>query len=135
MADLGNRIAASLPDDSDNDKVAETTPWEIVCVDLVGPWSVKTPSGTKKLQAFTAIDPATGWFEMVSILNKSADTVMDTFHNCWLTRYRRHIPVIFDNGSEFKAVFKEMCDEDGCEGTLVMTKENKQFNIGKLFGL
>jgi hypothetical protein len=26
-------------------KVAEATPWEIVQVDLIGPWKVKTPSG------------------------------------------------------------------------------------------
>jgi hypothetical protein len=90
--------------------VAETTPWEIVCVDLVGPWSIKTLSGTKKPKAFTTIDPATGWFEIVSIPDKSAETVIDTFHNCWLTRYPRPIKVTFDNGSEFKAVFKQMCE-------------------------
>jgi hypothetical protein len=45
-------------------KLAEATPWEIVCLDLVGPWSVKTPSGVKKVRAITAIDPATGWFEI-----------------------------------------------------------------------
>jgi hypothetical protein len=27
--------------------VAEATPWEIVQVDLIGPWKVKTPSGVK----------------------------------------------------------------------------------------
>jgi hypothetical protein len=28
-------------------KTAEATPWEIVQVDLIGPWKVKTPSGVK----------------------------------------------------------------------------------------
>jgi hypothetical protein len=28
-------------------KMAEGTPWEIVQVDLIGPWRVKTPSGVK----------------------------------------------------------------------------------------
>jgi hypothetical protein len=28
-------------------QVAESTPWEVVQVDLVGPWNVKTPSGVK----------------------------------------------------------------------------------------
>jgi putative effector of murein hydrolase LrgA (UPF0299 family) len=37
-----------------------------VCVYLVGPWSVKTPSGVKKLRAFTAIDTATGCKVMVN---------------------------------------------------------------------
>jgi hypothetical protein len=41
------------PDGKLPTKMAETTPWEIVCVDLVGPWSIQTPSGVKKLTAFT----------------------------------------------------------------------------------
>jgi transposase InsO family protein len=100
---------------------------EIVCVDLVGPWSVKTPSGTEKLEALTAIDPATGWFGIVYIPDKSAETVMDTFHNCWFTRYPRPIKVTFDNRSEFKAFFKEMCDNFGikCRPT---TSYNPQGN-------
>jgi hypothetical protein len=36
---------------------------------------------------------------------------MDAFHNNWLCRYPRPIQVTFDNGSEFKSVFKEMCDQ------------------------
>jgi hypothetical protein len=42
-------------------KQAETKNWEIVEVHLVGPWKVKTPSGTKTLRCFTAIYPATPW--------------------------------------------------------------------------
>jgi hypothetical protein len=42
-------------------KEAETKPWEIVQVDLVGAWKVKTPSGTQTLRCSTAIDPATSW--------------------------------------------------------------------------
>ena len=57
-------------------KRAEIEPWQIVQVDLVGPWTVSTPSGKKQLLAFTAIDPATGWFEVVDIPDKSAGTVM-----------------------------------------------------------
>jgi hypothetical protein len=40
---------------------AETKPWEIVELELVGPWKVKTPRGTKTLRCFTAIDPAASW--------------------------------------------------------------------------
>jgi hypothetical protein len=108
-------------------KLAEATPWEIVCVDLVGPWSIKTPSGVKKLRAFTAIDPATGWFEISDIPNKEAGTVMDIFHNNWLCRYTRPIQVTADNGSEFKSGFKDMCDNLGikCRPT---TSYNPQWN-------
>ena len=51
-------------------KTAEAEPWQTVQVDLVGPWTVKTPSGKKQLLDFTAIDPATGWFEVVDIKDK-----------------------------------------------------------------
>jgi hypothetical protein len=78
--------------------MAETTLWEIACVDLVGPWTVNPPSGKKQLKAFSAICPATGWFKIASIPDKYVDTVMDTFHNWWLTHYPRPIQVIFDNG-------------------------------------
>jgi hypothetical protein len=53
-------------------------------VDLVGPWKVKTPSGTKTLRLFTAIDQDTSWPEIVEITDKRSQTVMDTFHNNWL---------------------------------------------------
>jgi hypothetical protein len=41
-------------------KMAEVTPWEIVQVDLIGPWKVKT-SVVNTLRCFTAIDPAGLW--------------------------------------------------------------------------
>jgi transposase InsO family protein len=109
-------------------KEAEVEPWQEVHVDLVGPWTVKTPTGVKKLQAFTAIDPATGWFEVVDIKDKSAGTVMDAFHEQWLCRYPRPKKVVFDNGSEFKSVFKEMCTNLSivCKPT---TSYNPQGNV------
>ena len=51
-------------------KRAKIEPWKLVQVDLVGPWTVSTPSGKKQLLAFTAIDPATVWFEVVDIPDK-----------------------------------------------------------------
>jgi hypothetical protein len=42
-------------------KVAESDPWVMICVDLVGPFTIKTPSKTHSLLALTMIDPATGW--------------------------------------------------------------------------
>jgi hypothetical protein len=40
---------------------------------------------------------------------------MDAFQNNWLCCYRRQIQVTFDNGSEFKSVFKEMSDNLGIQ--------------------
>jgi hypothetical protein len=68
-------------------KLAESTPWEIVQVYLIGPWKVKTTSGVKTLRCLTAIDPATSWPEICEITDKRSQTVMDAFHNNWLCRY------------------------------------------------
>jgi hypothetical protein len=46
-------------------KIAESDPWVIVCVDLVGTFTISTPTKTHSLLALTMIDPATGWFEIV----------------------------------------------------------------------
>ena len=58
------------------EKVAESQPWEKVCVDLIGPYTIK-PKGQKKLilWCITMIDPATGWFEMRELKNKEAINV------------------------------------------------------------
>ena len=49
-------------------KTAKAKPWDKLCVDLIGPYSVKR-KGKKKLTlwAVTMIDPATGWFKMKEI--------------------------------------------------------------------
>jgi hypothetical protein len=65
------------------------------------------------LRCFTAIDPATSWSEICEITEKRSQIITDAFHNNWLCRYPRHIQATFDNGSEFKSVFKEMCDNLG----------------------
>jgi hypothetical protein len=58
-------------------KTAESDPWIIVCVDLVGPFTIRTPAKTHSLLALTMIDPATGWFEIVEATNKSATSTQD----------------------------------------------------------
>jgi transposase InsO family protein len=52
---------------------------------------------------------------------------MDEFHNNWLCCYPRSIQVTFDNGSEFKSVFKEMCDNLGIK-YIPTTSYNPQGN-------
>jgi hypothetical protein len=53
-------------------KITESYPWVMVCVDLVGPFTIRTPTKTHSLLALTMIDLATGWFEIVEATNKSA---------------------------------------------------------------
>jgi hypothetical protein len=52
----------------------------MVCVDLVGPFTIRTPAKTHSLLALTIIDPAIGWFEIVKATNKSATSIQDLFH-------------------------------------------------------
>jgi hypothetical protein len=46
--------------------------WNRVDVDLVGPLTIKTPSGKKEVLALAMIDPSTGWFEVKYVKDKSA---------------------------------------------------------------
>jgi hypothetical protein len=93
-------------------KIAESDPWVVVCVDLVGPFTIKTPAKTHSLLALTMIDPAinTGWLEIVEITYKSATSIQDLFHNTWLAHYPRPQFIVFDNGrrSKFKRELKNV---------------------------
>ncbi len=49
-------------------KLAITTPWEAVCVDLIGPYTLKGNDGSQiDFMCVTMIDPATSWFEIVEL--------------------------------------------------------------------
>jgi Integrase zinc binding domain len=82
-------------------KDVEAHPWRILCVDLIGPYTVCNKKGTQSLHAMTMFDPATSWFEVVEIPNKRAITCANLEENTWLCRYPRPTQCIFDNGSEF----------------------------------
>ena len=74
------------------------------------------------------INPATGWFEIIELPNtsvtyvrkgkeiidvtidKSSAQISRLFNKQWLSCYPRPLYVIYDNGSEFKLHFKELCD-------------------------
>ena len=71
-------------------KVAEYIPWDKLCVDLIGPYTVTL--GKKRvliLHAMTFIDPATGWFEIVEIEEKSSSSMSEKLDTVWLNRYPR----------------------------------------------
>jgi hypothetical protein len=74
----------------------------MVCVDLVGPFTIRPPSKIHSLFALKMIDPATGWFEIVKATNNSATTIQDLFHNTWLARYQKPQLIVFDNWENSK---------------------------------
>jgi Integrase zinc binding domain len=85
------------------------TPWEVVAVDLIGPWTVptghcvrhtnrggnvtatssvpSTESEPLQLMCLTVIDLATRWVEIIRIKDKDMRTVAKTFDQVWLLRY------------------------------------------------
>jgi hypothetical protein len=97
----------------------ELVPWKPVDVDLIGPYTIRTPNKVWTLYCLTMIDPVTGWFEVVDLKGdiedktKSAASVMAAFDETWLSRYPRPQEIGFDNGSEFKSVFLETCNNYG----------------------
>jgi transposase InsO family protein len=83
-------------------------PWEVVHVDLIGPWTVSFnstaipgKSTTEHIQALTIMDKATGWPEFIAIRNKTSYHISILFDGEWLCCYPRPVKVIFDNGNEF----------------------------------
>jgi hypothetical protein len=79
-------------------KDVEAHPWQTLCVDLIGLYTVRTKSGTQSLHTImTMFDPATSWFEVVAISTKRAVTCANLIENTWICRYPRPLQCIFDN--------------------------------------
>ena len=105
-------------------KKAEVTPWKRVNVDLIGPYTIKTKRKEYSLRAMTMIDPATSWFEIARITSKSSNEAQRVFDTTWLARYPRPKEIGFDNGSEFKHLFKELCHNMG-----IKEKPTTEYNL------
>ena len=85
-------------------------------------WSYKIPinSSSKawkykkfhELWCVTMIDPATSWFEMVEIDNKTPTNIANIVEMTWLNRYPRPKNITFDGGTEFKAEFSKLMKEE-----------------------
>jgi transposase InsO family protein len=74
------------------------------------------------------IDPATSWFEIKSITNKSAITVAEAVEQTWLTRYPRPSQLTYDRGSEFLGEFAKMIVNDYGIIKKPLTTRNPQAN-------
>ena len=83
---------------------------------MMGPLTVKTANGKKTLLLLTMIDQATRWFEMKEIPNQSVDAVSKVFDDTWLCRYPCPQFIGYDNGKDYKGVFKEMVAKYGMKG-------------------
>ena len=95
-------------------KEAETQPWEKLCVDMIGPYTIKNSETGKSLtlQCVILIDTATGWFELKTTKSKSAIDVANIVETTWLSRYPWLQEIVYDRGSEFMAEFAAMVNDD-----------------------
>ncbi len=110
-------------------KEAEADPWEVLCVDLIGPYTIKRRGKNNLiLWCLTMIDPATGWFEMREIPNKEAITVANLVEQTWLTRYPWPNQIVFDRGKEFMGEFARMVENDYGIKRKPTTTRNPQAN-------
>ena len=95
-------------------KQAETIPFKRVNVDLIGPYTIKgKDKKTYELRCMTMIDPVTNWFEIARVIKPTSNTCQTILDSMWLARYPRPQEIGFDNGSEFKSMFTELCDNMG----------------------
>ena len=74
-------------------------PFDKLAIDLVTECETST-SGNKHI--LTTIDHLTGWPEVFSIPDKSADTLVSTFINEYLPVQMYPWYILSDNGTEFK---------------------------------
>ncbi len=131
-------------------KIVISTPWEALCVDLVGPYTLKGKDSLSiDFMALTMIDPASSWFEVVElptimrlttkkvngkertieeeIFNKSSDQISRLVNKIWLCRYPLCCYLIYNNGLEFKLNFETLCNSFGIKRKPTMIK-NQQVN-------
>jgi hypothetical protein len=98
------------------EKETEAMPWDRLCVDLIGPYNIKSNiKGVKipPLKCVTMIDPATGWFEIKQYDDKKSRTVANIVEQEWLTCYLQPSLITLDQGSEFIGQdFRDMCVND-----------------------
>ena len=91
------------------DKLAEETPWNKLCVDLIGPYKI-TRKGKEPLilEAVTMIYPITRWFEVTQYSYKKAKTITKLLETTWLARYPWTAEITYDQGGEFLGPSKAM---------------------------
>ena len=111
-------------------KEPEVTPWEFLCIDMIGPYKIARKGKTPlELWCVTMIDPATGWFEIKQVPGtKRADVVSNVVEQAWLNRYPWPQKVILDRGTEFMAEFTKMIELEYGIKKKPITKRNPQAN-------
>ena len=88
--------------------IAEDTPQNKLCVDLIGPYHILVKRKNNLiLKAVTLIDPVTGWFEITQYSNKKAMPIANLVETTWPVWYPWLVEIMYDQcgelfGNEFK---------------------------------
>jgi hypothetical protein len=133
-------------------KTVYTIPWECLCVDLIGPYTLK---GKDNLQidfmALTMINSASSWFKIAElpvvkhlcqqtinskelliadeIFDKTSKRIAKLVNKTWLCSYPQCHHIIYDKGSEFKLHFKYLCESYGIKRKPTMVKNPRANGI------
>lgn len=113
-------------------KQAEIVPWEKLCVDLIGPYTIPNKldeDNPRKLWCVTMIDPATGWVEIKDIENKQSSTIANIVEQTWIMRYPWPKVITYDQGKEFLGDFAQMVRRDYGIKMRPITVRNPQANL------
>jgi hypothetical protein len=114
------------------EKEAEAMPWDRLCVNLIGPYNIKSNvKGVKisPLKCVTMINPATGWFEIKQYDDKKSRTATNIVEQEWLMHYPRPSLITLDRGSKFIGQdFRDMCVNDYKIKRKVISMQNPQAN-------
>jgi hypothetical protein len=136
-------------------KLVIMTLWKTLCVDLGGPYTLKGKDGSSiDFMCLIMIDPTTSLFKIVElttvrvtvpkggkgkkatcldytkdaeIFDKTSAQISNLVYKCWFSRYPCCRYMIYNNGSEFKLHFRNLCKTYGvkCKPTSI---KNPQAN-------
>jgi hypothetical protein len=79
LADLAKSIrdTAKSMDTYHQPKLVITAPWKVLCVDLIGPYTLKGNGGSSvDFMCLTMIDPTKSWFEIVELPTVAQETTV-----------------------------------------------------------
>jgi Integrase zinc binding domain len=67
-------------------KIAETIPWDKLCMDLIGPYTIRRKGKTSLIcKCVTMIDPDTGWFEIDQYNDKKSIAIANIVEQEWFS--------------------------------------------------
>lgn len=82
-------------------KHVNMTPWDEICVNIIGPWNINIGGYVHSFNALTCIDPVSNHVEIIRIDNRYSYHARDQFQNCWLSHYLKPNRCVHDKRRDF----------------------------------